>query len=342
MVFRARMVNAERSVLRRDVVAECEVKLVFSVCDPGDRSDRIVRYSVCLSQDKCRLIRVTSPILKHMVCKRDETVRICAADAEDGKRPFDDSALDVLKTWNSERDLDGSLCHCKCIMAALEMVMGKYRSADDRQVRIGTQEVVRELPHKVKQLAEGCMVDCHRGMLKIERDAMLVVVSVRAVLKSPFGAVDDNRDNSVILSGRVCQRSGVAFVLAAEQACGILRGLCLACSGDGLGILFRLREVDRDIDITVVGRDLPAEIFFRAIAADIIRVLTEFIEPVGRLARGLGVEVPECLLDLGRTRHKAVHDAGVEEVAVTDTVFNQTACDGFVQKFGEGGLEINI
>ena len=108
-------------------------------------------------------------------------------------------------------------------MTALEMVMGKNRSADDRQVRVGAQEIVRELANKVKQLAESCMVDRHRRMLEVECDAVFVVIAIRAVLQAPLRIVDGYGDNAVVLTCRVSQSPRVALILRAEKAFRVIR-----------------------------------------------------------------------------------------------------------------------
>ena len=167
------------------------------------------------------------------------------------------------------------------------MVMGQDRSTDDRQVRVGAQEIMRELAHEIEQLAEGRMVDRHRRMLEVERYAVFIVIAVRAVLKTPFRIVDRDRNDAVILAGRVRQSSGIPLVLRAEEAFRIVRRLCLSGRSDRLGVLLRLGEIDRDINVTVLGGHLPAKVLLGPVAADIIRVLAELVEPVCRLLRRL-------------------------------------------------------
>ena len=146
----------------------------------------------------------------------------------------------------------------------------------------------------------------------------------------------------MILAGGVGQRAGVAFIFPAEQALRILRGLGLAGSGDGLGVLLRLGQVDRDVDVAVGRRGLPADILLRAVAADIVGVLAELVVPVGRLRGRYRVFFAEHADHLGRARHKAVHEAGVEEVAGGDAVLDDAAGNRFVKELFQGLLKIHI
>ena len=45
---------------------------------------------------------------------------------------------------------------------------------------------------------------------------------------------------------------------------------------------------------------------------------------------------------LGRARHKAVHEPGVEEVAVGDAVLDDAAGDRLVEKLFQGFFEIHV
>ena len=82
---------------------------------------------------------------------------------------------------------------------------------------------MRELTHEIEQLAESRMVDRHRCVLEIERDAVLIIIAVRAVLQSPLRIVDRDGDDAVIFAGRMRQRSCIALVLRAEKAFRIVR-----------------------------------------------------------------------------------------------------------------------
>ena len=85
----------------------------------------------------------------------------------------------------------------------------------------------------------------------------------------------------MILAGGVVHAACIAFVLGAELALGVGALGSQFGSGNGLGVFFGLREVDGDIQIAVGGLGDPFQVAFDAVAADIIGVLTEFIEPVG-------------------------------------------------------------
>ena len=83
-----------------------------------------------------------------------------------------------------------------------------------------------ELLHKIKQLSEGSALDLHRGMVRVEYDAVLVVVNIRRILEKPVALVDGHRNDAVVLSRRMVDTSCISFVLLAQKAFRIAALLC--------------------------------------------------------------------------------------------------------------------
>ena len=65
---------------------------------------------------------------------------------------------------------------------------------------------MRELFDKIKQLDKGLALDLHRSMFSVEHDTVLIVVDIRRILESPLAVIDRDRNDAVILSGRVIER----------------------------------------------------------------------------------------------------------------------------------------
>ena len=177
----------------------------------------------------------------------------------------------------------------------------------------------------------------------IEHDAVLVVVNVGAVLQIPRAVVDGQRDDAVVLTRRVIHAACVAFVFHAQLALGVSALGCKLCSGNGLGILFRLGQVDGDIQVAVRGFGDPLQIALDAVAADVVGVLTELIEPVGGGLRAL-VFVPllkVCAHDAG-ARGKHAHQLGVEQIACGGIILAHAAGNGIVHKGLENAFQIGV
>ena len=83
-----------------------------------------------------------------------------------------------------------------------------------------------ELLHKIKQLSEGSALDLHRGMVRVEYDAVLVVVNIRRILEEPVTLVDGHRNDAVVLSRRMVDASCVSLVFLAQEAFRIAALLC--------------------------------------------------------------------------------------------------------------------
>ena len=64
-------------------------------------------------------------------------------------------------------------------MSALEVLMRQNAAADDGKVRVRTEEVVRELLDKAKELVKGSPVNDHRCVLGVHHNGMLVVIDIR-------------------------------------------------------------------------------------------------------------------------------------------------------------------
>ena len=235
-----RMVDAERILLRGDVVAQDEIQLIVVAAAARNRRDRIMRLTVCLGEDKRILIRVAAPCAENLVRKVDETRAVCAAQADGGKRPLDDARLDIRKACKADFLFNRRLGHGEGIAPALEMVVAENRAADNRQIGIGAEEIVREQRDEVEQLAESGAVDLHRGMLAVEGDAMLVVINIGRVLQIPLRIVDGNRNGAVILPRRRIQIACIALVFMAERTLRIGRLCRVACGGNRLWVLLGL------------------------------------------------------------------------------------------------------
>ena len=111
-------------------------------------------------------------------------------------------------------------------------------------------------------------------MFAVKYDAVFVVINVRRILESPAASLDRDRDDAVVLSCRMVGTSGIAFVFHAELTFWIGSGFRFSCSGNRFRIFFRFGKIDRNVKCAVFGFDCPFSIFFDAVAADIVTVLT--------------------------------------------------------------------
>ena len=94
--------------------------------------------------------------------------------------------------------------------------MAEDRTPNNRQICIGAYEIMRKLLYKRKQLLKGLMLDLHWNMLAVKYDAVLIVIYIRRILESPLTSLNSDRDDPVVLSGRMVQSACIAFIFAAE------------------------------------------------------------------------------------------------------------------------------
>ena len=77
---------------------------------------------------------------------------------------------------------------------------------------------MRKQLDEIKQLGKCIAVNLHRDVFSVKHDAVLIVIYVRRVLKSPFLSLDRDRDDAVILPCGMVHASCIALVLHAELA----------------------------------------------------------------------------------------------------------------------------
>ena len=120
------------------------------------------------------------------------------------------------------------------------MVVVQDGAADNGQIGVGTQHVVGQLPHEGKELLEGAAADLHGGMLGVEDDAVLLIISIGRILDVPvlIGQLDGH--HAVILSGREVAAAAITGVFNAQHALGIADTGSVLELCDLLGVLFGL------------------------------------------------------------------------------------------------------
>ena len=118
-----RMVNAERMLIGCDIVAQSQIKLIEIPAFSGDRGDRAVWSSVCLSKDEGIFIGVAAPFIQDVLGEIYDALCVRALKADHGERPFYDPCGYILISLNRKVLDDRSLCHGKGIVSALEMIV---------------------------------------------------------------------------------------------------------------------------------------------------------------------------------------------------------------------------
>ena len=233
------MEKAERMLLCGEVVPQHKVQLIKVSPPSGDRSDRIVRNSVCFREDHNGFIAVLSPAVQDALRQFCESCPVRPGDPYYRHRPLNYACPDVLIAFEGELRFHFCLLHGKGISSALEVIVGKDRSADDGEVGVGANKIVRKLGDKVEQLVEACAIHLHGYMLPVQADAVLIVVHIRGILQIPGRPVDRNGDHPVVLSRRMVDPSRVSLVFCTKLALGVRGNNSIPRCSDRLGILLR-------------------------------------------------------------------------------------------------------
>ena len=337
------VVHTQRMLRGGDVVAQHQIQLIFAVPHPGNRRDGVVGLAIRLGKDKAALVGVAAPSGQKLIGQLYKACIIRTGQTDAAHGPVHDTGLHILKAGEHPRLFNRCFGHGKLVMTALKVVMAQDTAAHDGQIGVAAHKVVGEQAHKIQQLAEGRPLDFHGGMLVVKYDAMLVVVNVGAVLQIPLAVVDGQRDDAVILARGVVHAACIALVLHAQLALGVGALGRKLCGGNGLGIFFRLGQIDSDIQVTVFGLGDPFQVALDAVAADVVGVLTELVEPVGS---GLRALVFVALLKVSAhdagARGQYAHQLGIEQVACGGIVRAHAAGNGIIHESLKDAFQIGI
>ena len=130
--------------------------------------------------------------------------------------------------------------HRKGIMSTLKMIVGKNRTAYDRQIGIGTKKIMRKKLHKIKESAESSLVNFHWHMAGMKHDAVFIIIHIRRILQSEFISGKGKRYDSVVLSRRMIDASCVTLILHTQQTLRISALFRFSCCRYRLRIFLRL------------------------------------------------------------------------------------------------------
>ena len=119
--------------------------------------------------------------------------------------------------------------------------------------------------------------------------------------------------------------SGIALIFLAQQALGIggLRHQ-FGCR-NRFRVFFRFGQIDGNVQIAVFGRSNPFDVFCNTVSADIIGILRELIEPIGRALRVLVIQKCKVVLYLTRRWRQRAHQLGVKQIPIHHTVLFERA-----------------
>ena len=178
------------------------------------------------------------------------------------------------------------------------------------------------------------MINVHRNVIRVHSNAMLIEVRVWTVLESPTMLVELNRNNAQVLPGRMSARarrsaaSGVALVIQAELACGVLLARsvlsCFSCC-NLTRVFFWLGEVDGDLKVSPGSWRSPGNVSGNGASSDVASITAECVEPVSCSTRSLrSVQLVEMACDLGRLWQQKTHNAHSKRVLATLGVLDKS------------------
>ena len=333
--------DAQRVLCRRAVVAQHQVQFVFAALPVRHGRDGIVGRAFALGEDIALRIGPAAPGAQHVVRHGNQRVPVRALQHHAAHRPVGQPGLHA-RHGAFQRDPDRRVVHGEAVVAALEVVVRENRTAHDGQIRVGTEEIVGKPVHEIEQPLKRAPVDAHGDVLLVEHDAVLVVIQVRRILQIPGLAAQRQRDHPVVLPGGKADAARVAGVFDAQHALGIGRLRRTALGGDIPRVLFRLGQVDGDLQPPGGGILHEAGVPDDAVHLDVVHVAAQLVEVFrGGLRAELLVQQAELFAHHGRVGRDGAHQLRGKQVAALAAVLDQP---GFARDFtqpvqqGRGGF----
>ena len=282
-----------------------------------------MRLTIALSKDTDAFIAVSTPLVQDLLGQIAKFFAVFTRQTDRRHRPFHPASLDIRIPGKRIALLDWCLCHGKGIAAPLIMIMRQDGTADNRQIRIRAQKVMREDRDEVQQIFKALAGYLHRDMLAVQYDAVLIVIRVRRVLHEPPVTGQAQWNQTMRLAGRMTGMTSIAFILTAQQTFRIRAGFHELCLGNIPRILLRLGQIDGDIEIAIFRSRLPDDILIDTILADVVRSNAHLVEFIRSRFRGTGIVTAPPADNLRRTWHDTVHDTRVKKVALIDRILDQ-------------------
>ena len=224
-------------------------------------------------------------------------------------------------------------------MSALHMVMRKDRAAHDGKVGVGAEEIMGKQLDEIQELNKGGAIDLHGRVLTRKRDTVLVIIYIGRILQIPLRPRHGHGNLTKGLSCGLRRVTRISLVVVAKQALGIAALRQKLCSGNGLGILLGLGQIDGNIDIAVLRGRFPLEVTADTVAANVVAVARQLIKVVGRLLGRNGIERIKLADNLGGSGRDLPHDRGVEKVAIHHAVLTKSVCHGIVTQSAQNVLQ---
>ena len=330
------MKEAQGVLIGGAVVAQDEVEAIDAVLFAKGGGDGVVGL-IGVGDDVCVEVGVCAPGGEHGFGEIEERLFVLAAQADAAQGPVDDFGLNAVDGCAKGGE-GGSLVHGEGVATTLKVVMVEDRAADDGEVGIGADEVVREEIDEGEHVLHVGAVDVHGDMVVVEEDAVLLIVEIRGILEEPGVFVEGEGDHAVILAGRETGAARIAGIVDTEHAGGIGKAGGIFERGDVAGIFFRLGEVDGDVQIAIGGGGGEALIFGDLVDADVIAVAAELIEPVGGSGGAFGMIAHEELVANGAWgRGDEAAEPGTEALALVEGVADEADGGGMVAQGGKDG-----
>ena len=335
VILGMRMEDAKRMLFAGNVAAQCKknlVGIIFKLADNG--GNRVVRLAISLCVNRDRLVGIVAPCRDDKLRSLECFFSTGGGEAENREWPLKNCArylgeLFKLKLFRSFR-----AHHRELVTSALVVIVREDRSTHNGQVGIGANEVVRESVHKVEEINERLVINVHWNVIRVHSNAMLVEVRVWTVLESPTMLIELNGDDAQVLPGRMstCARrsaaSGVALVIQAELACGVLLARsvlsCFSCC-NLTRIFFWLGEIDGNLKVSPGSWRSPGNVSGNGTSSDIAGIAAERVEPVSCSARSLrSVQLVEMACDFGRLWQQKAHNTHGKRVLATLGVLDKS------------------
>ena len=186
MKFGVSVIYAVGVLFRSKVTAKNNAHFICIAALYHGRTYGVMLSSLAPAYKFLTLVCEILPRYAYLVTGINDFCLVFATHTNNGSRPIEDAEIEVIKATKSQRNSDFRIVHGEHFASALIVVVSQYASAYSFKRCVATDKIVRKLVNEIKKIYKRLTVNFHGRMLAINRNTVLIEVSVGRELPEPW------------------------------------------------------------------------------------------------------------------------------------------------------------
>ncbi len=125
-----------------NIIVQDQIQFILSVPHTRDGSYGIMGISISFGQDEGGFVGIFAPFFQYLIPQPDQALTVGAMETDSREQPTDDTGRNIGIIRKRELLFNRGFRHLENVIAALKVVVDQYRTANDRQVYIGADDIM--------------------------------------------------------------------------------------------------------------------------------------------------------------------------------------------------------